>query len=110
MRAPLSPLPTAHAFAAEVAATPKKVAPPGTGFGLATRVQVLPFQWLITLIVVPRPCPAAPLTAHALSAEVAATPKSAPARAGSGLGTTRHAMPFQCSASALLVVKLPLKP
>src|SRR5215469_9970021 len=101
-------VPTAQALLAEVTATPKKVAPPGTGFGLAIRLQVPPFQWLITLMLVPALCPLAPPTAHALLAEVAATPITPPAPAG--LCTTRHALPFQCSARPLPVVGLPLKP
>src|SRR5215469_4915794 len=92
-------VPTAQALLAEVTATPKKVAPPGTGFGLAIRLQVPPFQWLITLMLVPALCPLAPPTAQALLAEVAATPSRLPTL--TGLGATRHALPFQCSIAVL---------
>jgi hypothetical protein len=45
------------------------------------------------------PLDAKPPTAHALLAEVADTPVSSTAApAGTGSGTRRHALPFQCRA------------
>ena len=58
--------PTAQAFPAEVAATPKKVLPAGPG--LDTCFHDLPFQCKISVEVPSKP------TAQALRADVAATP------------------------------------
>jgi len=68
--------PTAHASEAETAATPLRVSPPGTGFGLGTRVHAGPFQCMISVLRGPDAlwyCP----TAQTSFADVAATPNNA---------------------------------
>src|SRR5262249_30646446 len=68
--------PPAHASEAETAATPLRVSPPGTGFGLGTRVHAVPFQCMISVLRGPGAlwyCP----TAQTSLADVAATPNNA---------------------------------
>src|SRR5262245_56308691 len=69
---PSDVLPTAHAFAAVVAATPVRKLAPGWRAS-AVRFQVLPFQCMISAW--PKPIPP---TAQALRADVALTPISSP--------------------------------
>src|SRR5258708_39300045 len=90
-------LPTAQALLADQARTAFSwlLVP---GLGLATRVHLVPFQRRMRVLV-----PAGPLvelpTAHALPADVTATPLrelSCAGPPGLGLATRVHLAPFQC--------------
>jgi hypothetical protein len=100
IRARLRLSPTAHAFFAEVAATPPSSL--AMRFGLFWILHLLPFQCSIRDRLPQEP------TAHALVAEVAATPYSRldcglrRAQRELGLGWTLHVLPFQCSIRVLL--------
>src|SRR5439155_807196 len=93
--------PTAQTLLAEMAATPDRLSDVPV-FGLATMLQLVPFQcstnvWLVVpLLYEP--------TAQTLLAEMTATPvrllDAAPA--GFGLGTTLQLEPSQCSIRVLL--------
>jgi hypothetical protein len=69
---PVLVLPTAHAFRADVAATPERLLP--AGLGLGTRSQALPFHRRIRVLETPLPEQLVQPTAQALRAETAATP------------------------------------
>src|SRR5215470_13101115 len=72
---PLKPPPTAQVLRPEDAPTPRRPfpSPPGKGFGLFTRIHLLPFQCKIT-VVVERLRSVVKPTAQALLVERAATP------------------------------------
>jgi len=95
--------PTAQALLEEVAATSARVLPV-PGLGLATRDQVLPFQWAISVCKLAQPVVVHVLpTAQASLEEVAATPERGSLEPGSGLATRDHVVPFQCSISGTQV-------
>jgi hypothetical protein len=94
---PVSSKPTAQAFplaplAAMSFRKPFWAVPPG--LGMACLAHICPFQCSM------KPWSAVPLkytpTAHALLAEVAATPDNVPPVPGCGLVTCAHFWPFQC--------------
>src|SRR5215467_9414719 len=96
---PLEYSPAAQTSPAEVTATlvRKLLWDALPGLGLGTRFQAVPFQCRIRVWKAV-PSEYSP-TAHALPAELAATPRSWLVRVGppgSGLGTCFHAVPFQC--------------
>src|SRR5450759_5272778 len=73
---------------------------PPPGLGLGTRVHAVPFQCTIRVLE-----PPVSPTAHALRADVAATPMSCAPPPRLGLGTRVHAVPSQCTIRVLRVVK-----
>jgi hypothetical protein len=87
--------PTAHAFVAEVAATPASV--PSAGPGTGTRRAVVPFRRTRRCLGTP-PCTSTPAwpTAHAPPRNVA-TPYKAPREGSAVLLTVFQAVPFQCA-------------
>ena len=87
--------PTAHASAAEVAATPTSL--PSAGPGTFTRRAVVPVRRTRRCLGMP-PCASTPAwpTAHAPPRKVA-TPDKAPRDGSAGLLTVLQAVPFQCA-------------
>jgi hypothetical protein len=77
--------PTAQAFLAEIASMPDRLLA-RAGLGLATRFQVLPFQWTIRV-----PVPAEP-TAQASLADVTATARRLPLMVSDDAGLAGRAL------------------
>src|SRR5215469_4182519 len=84
----------------------RKLAVPA--FGVATLVQVLPFQCSIRVCwPVPWPDPPVQPTAHAFLEDSAATPVSSPPPAGTWRCCIVQCLPFQCSMSGVVADGMP---
>src|SRR5215472_7868329 len=90
--------PTAHTSVAETAAAAARLLNPVLALGLATALQLVPFQCSIRVCVAPLALGRKSPTAQTSPAETAVTPFSSLfCVLALGLGTTLQLVPFQCS-------------